>query len=282
MRSPTGVGCQIFINAAPGRNVFEINELSVAFLVIVKAIWHGNLMLHHGDSAAHKEDRLMSFVLVLLTVAIFVVVELLWRSRRNEVRVPRDLHIDVPRRALAIDRFFHPGHSWVLAGEHDAVTVGVDDFAQRFIGTVDRVDLPIPGQSINQGQVLATLHRGKRSLAHVSPISGVVVAVNDKLAGDPSIVNKSPYDRGWTVKVRPTSLQMETRNLLKGIVAERWMEAVRMELIHWFSPRPGTVLQDGGWIVESVSDLVSDHEWSRLVNDFFPISESPNDKMNNR
>lgn len=224
----------------------------------------------------------MSFVLVLLTVAIFIVLELLRRSRRKEVHAPRDLHIDVPGRTSAIERLFHPGHSWAVVGKSDEVTVGVDDFAQRFIGPVDRVGLPAPGQLVSQGQVLATLHRRRRSLAHIAPISGVVVAVNEKLTSHPSEVNTSPYDRGWTVKVRPTSLQMETRNLLKGIVAERWMEAVRVELIHWFSPRPGTVLQDGGWLVESVSDLVSDHEWNRLVNDFFPICESTNEDMNNR
>jgi hypothetical protein len=58
---------------------------------------------------------------------------------------------------------------------------------------------------------------------------------------------------------------------LKGVVAERWEEAVRAELVRWFTPRLGTVLQDGGRVIENVSDLVNDKEWERLVLEFFPV-----------
>lgn len=213
----------------------------------------------------------MSFILVLLTVAIFIALELAKSSRSKKIAVVRHLSIESPVSTSVIECYFHPGHSWALVGKSDMVTVGVDDFAQRFIGGIDAIDLPVTGRPVSQGQVLSTLRRGSRSLAQVAPVSGVVVAINEKLANRPSLLNDSPYDRGWTVKISPTSLRLELRNLLKGIVAERWMEAVRAELVHWFSPRLGTVLQDGGGLIENISDLVSDREWEQLVNEFFPL-----------
>jgi glycine cleavage system H protein len=165
-------------------------------------------------------------------------------------------------------------------GKSDVVTIGVDDLTQRCIGRIDAIDLPLVGRPVSQGQVLATLRRGSRWLASVAPITGVVVEINEKVVNRPSLINESPYDRGWVVKISPTSLRVELRNLLRGMVAERWMEAVRAELVQWFSPRMGTVLQDGGGMIDNISDLVSDREWEQLVNEFFPLVMSSRINLN--
>ncbi len=213
----------------------------------------------------------VSFILILLSIAVFIILELVRSSRK---RVGEELHAkpaEAPASVRIAERYFHPAHSWVLASKSDPVLVGVDDFAQRMIGTIESIDLPSLGQPLAQGQVLATLRRGKKALAQVAPVSGVVVAVNDKLHRRPGLVNESPYDRGWIVRLAPASLNRELRNLLKGVVAERWEEAVRAELVRWFTPRLETVLQDGGGVIDNVSDLVNDEAWERLVHEFFPV-----------
>jgi glycine cleavage system H protein len=222
----------------------------------------------------------VSFILILLTIAVFIILELVRSSRK---RVGEEQHAkpaEASASARIVERYFHPAHSWVLTSKSDAVVVGVDDFAQKMIGTIETIDLPPLGQPLTQGQVLATLRRGKKALAQVAPVSGVVVAVNDKLHRRPGLVNESPYDRGWIVKLAPASLNHDLRNLLKGSVAERWEEAVRSELVNWFAPRLGTVLQDGGGVINNVSGLVSEEEWERLVHEFFPVLASGSTHQN--
>ena len=236
--------------------------------------------LRRMRQCAASENVPMSFILLLLTVAIFIVLELAKSSNIKKATAAKTLSIESPVATSVIERYFHPGHSWALVGKSDVVTIGVDDLAQRCIGRIDAIDLPLVGRPVSQGQVLATLRRGSRSLASVAPITGVVVEINEKVVNRPSLINESPYDRGWVVKISPTSLRVELRNLLRGIVAERWMEAVRAELVHWFSPRMGTVLQDGGGLIDNISDLVSDREWEQLVNEFFPLVMSSRINLN--
>lgn len=216
----------------------------------------------------------MTFILILLTIAIFVILELIRGSRNRMDEKLQSKSTEVPPPAGVVERYFHPAHSWVLTSESDTVVVGIDDFAQRMIGTIETIELPPLGHPLTQGQVMVTLRRGGKALAQVAPVSGVVVAVNDKLQRRPGLVNESPYDRGWIVKLAPASLRRELRNLLKGVVAERWEEAVRAELVRWFAPRLGTVLQDGGGVINNVSGLVNDKDWERLVHDFFPVLAS--------
>jgi hypothetical protein len=73
------------------------------------------------------------------------------------------------------------------------------------------------------------------------------------------------------VKIAPLKLSLELHNLLKGLVAERWEEAVRNNLVHWFSTPTQPVMQDGGRVVEGVSDLLTHDEWLRFTNEFFSV-----------
>ena len=117
-------------------------------------------------------------------------------------------------------------------------------------------------------------HRDK-SLPAYAPISGTIVAVNKHLVGTPSIVNDSPLEKGWLVKIAPHNLDAELKSLFKGGTADRWQEAARAHLIHWFSPSLGPVMQDGGEIIDNVSDMTDSEEWRVLVEEFFPNSSKP-------
>ncbi len=221
----------------------------------------------------------MTFILVILTAAIIVSVELVGRSRKRQRHEIPDLITEHPTSFEVFDRYFHPGHTWAMVSGSPNVVVGVDDFSSRMIGDVSKIDLPVVGQTIHQGESLALLFHGSRNLVQVSPISGKVVDVNKKLRRNPELLNDSPLERGWIAKLLPTSLETDLRNLLKGIVADGWRDAVRTQLIQLFSPKIGTVLQDGGQLVQNLGDYFSDEEWNRLVQQFFPIV-LPNQNQN--
>lgn len=211
----------------------------------------------------------MSFILLLLTLAVFIVLELV-KSSKKRALTQRRAAPEAQVTYTIVERYYHPGHAWMVVNSPEVVTVGVDDFAQRVLGHLSGVQMPLLGTSVRQGEVYATIERGGKFLPQIAPLSGIVVDVNNKLVGRPQLVNTSPFDRGWIAKIAPANLSLEIRNLLHGAVAERWEEAVRSQLIQWFSPPLHSVLQDGGRIAENVSDLMNEQEWERFVQEFFP------------
>lgn len=224
----------------------------------------------------------MTFLLVLLTLSVAVIVELIRRMRKDRIRVGSDLVTEYPSSFDVFDRYFHPGHTWVEISDQRTMKVGIDDFSARIIGSVDKIELPAVGQEVRQGDRLTVLHHGSRELIHVAPISGRIVEINRRLGKKPGIINASPLEQGWLAKISPSNLELELRNLLKGFAADGWRDAVRSELIQVFSPNFGTVVQDGGQIVESLSDHLTDEQWLQLVRQFFPGISSNQIKNNSK
>jgi glycine cleavage system H protein len=222
----------------------------------------------------------MVIALFILMVAAFLIAEYFFFSKKISPSAQAMPSLHHPVIASTIERYFHPGHSWVLVRSSEPVVVGVNDFSQRFIGRLDGIELPREGSFLRQGEPMVTLKHGEKSLTQVAPVSGIVVEVNNLLKSNPSTVNDSPLEKGWIAKISPRDLTLELRNLLRGVIADRWQESVRSLLVHWFSPQLGTVMQDGGRIVDNVSDLVDDQEWRLLVNDFFPHCSSSVDNNN--
>ena len=211
----------------------------------------------------------MVIALFILMVVIFLTAEYFSLFKKISSRVEINSNLPLPVSAEIIERYFHRGHSWALVQSSKEVIAGVDDFSQRFIGKLDSIDLPRAGSVLRQGETMVTMKHGDKSLSSVAPVSGTVIEINSRLKDNPAIINDFPLEKGWIVKIAPYDLALELRILFKGVIADRWQEAVRAQLIHWFSPRFGTVMQDGGEIVDSVSDLVNDEEWHVLVNEFF-------------
>ena len=216
----------------------------------------------------------MVIALFIIMVAVFLIAEYFFFSKKISPSTKPALGIRPLPATSTIERYFHPGHSWVRVHSSEPVVVGINDFSQRFIGKVDAIELPREGGFLRQGEAMVTLKHGDKSLTQVAPISGVVVEVNPQLKSNPSIVNDSPFEKGWIARISPRDLTLELRNLLRGVVADRWQESVQSLLVNWFSPQLGTVMQDGGKIVDNVSDLVDSNEWRLLVNDFFPHCSS--------
>lgn len=237
------------------------------------SITHGTLISIVDAGTIEFERRViqMSFLLLLLAVVVFVTLDILRRKRSAAGKgVRHPFEISVVTEIIAC--YFHPGHTWALVSGSKTVKVGADDFSERMIGNLSSIDLPQVGKTVHQGEPLAFLHRGNRTLAQVSPITGKIVQVNERLIKSPSLLNRSPLERGWIAKILPTELDHDLRNLLKGATADGWRESVRMQLIHMFSPRIGTLMQDGGQLIENLGDQFPDDDWNRLVRDFFPIA----------
>ena len=90
-------------------------------------------------------------------------------------------------------------HEW-LKEENGVFTVGLSDFAQNSLGDIVFVNLPQPGDSVTAGEAFGDVESVKAESDVVSPVTGVVKAVNETLADDPSQVNSDPYG-AWLIQV---------------------------------------------------------------------------------
>lgn len=95
-------------------------------------------------------------------------------------------------------------HEWAQHGSDDVVTVGVTDHAQEALGEVVYVELPKIGRTLKAHETFGVVESIKAVSDLYSPIAGTVVAVNDAASGDPSLINSSPYEKGWIVKIKLT------------------------------------------------------------------------------
>jgi len=95
-------------------------------------------------------------------------------------------------------------HEW-LRIEGDTAVVGITDYAQHELGDIVYVELPAVGKKVEVKKPFGVVEAVKTVSDIFAPVSGEIVAVNEALATDASIVNKEPYGQGWMIKIRMTN-----------------------------------------------------------------------------
>ncbi|HMI31278.1 MAG TPA: glycine cleavage system protein GcvH [Candidatus Limnocylindrales bacterium] len=92
-------------------------------------------------------------------------------------------------------------HEWVrLKG--DEAEVGITDFAQGELGDVVFVELPSVGTRLAQMKSFGTIDAVKTVSDLFAPVTGEVTAVNTDLKDNPALINQSPYEKGWMIRIR--------------------------------------------------------------------------------
>ena len=99
------------------------------------------------------------------------------------------------------DLKYAKSHEWVrVAG--GIATVGITDHAQHELTDIVFVETPAAGRTVKAGEACAVVESVKTASDIYSPVSGEVVAVNDKLSATPALVNDQPYADGWFYQVK--------------------------------------------------------------------------------
>lgn len=170
---------------------------------------------------------------------------------------------------LGKDHYYHFGHTWARVEYGGRVRVGMDDFALRLLGTQDEIQLPRLGTRVEQNQHQANLFRDENQAETLSPITGVVVAVNHSLTGHEDKANTEPYGQGWFMVVQPTSLRKNLKNLLFGEESMAWMDDEAGRLSAMVADETGHPLAaTGGEIISDIYGAVPQLGWGRLVDSF--------------
>jgi len=164
--------------------------------------------------------------------------------------------------------YFHRGHAWVKIEEAPSVRIGVDDFALRLLGPLDQIETPLVGKAVRQGDPHFVLTRGEKKARVLSPLSGVVTAVNPKLREKGSLANQDPYSGGWALTLHPTHLREELRNLMIGGETEEFMDGELQELNRLVEEVASPMAADGGEWGEDLFGAMPQLGWERLTKTF--------------
>jgi glycine cleavage system H protein len=92
-------------------------------------------------------------------------------------------------------------HEWVKI-EGDVATIGITEFAQKELGDIVYVEVETIGETIDAGEVFGTVEAVKTVSDLFMPLTGEILEFNDQLESAPELVNESPYETGWMVKVK--------------------------------------------------------------------------------
>ena len=92
-------------------------------------------------------------------------------------------------------------HEWVRVEPDGAAVVGITDFAAESLGDVVFVELPEVGSALTQFEKMGEIESVKAVSDLYSPVSGTITERNDSVIDAPELVNDSPYDSGWMLRV---------------------------------------------------------------------------------
>ncbi len=164
---------------------------------------------------------------------------------------------------------FHPGHTWVVRESGDNARIGLDKFAADLVGNIDRIEVADPSRWIRQGQRLVTIHCGESSFDLLSPVEGVVMAVNDDLVKNPALATSDPYKDGWIAVLRSPDLRTNQRNLLTGPMVAPWMHYSVSRLNEACASLNPALAQDGGAPVTDALPSLDPKLRQKLIKEFF-------------
>jgi len=225
----------------------------------------------------------MVVLLFVLTVIGCITVDLYLRRREKRRAAAESPALGEPARFLPFwaahklpgGLFFHSGHTWAKLEPSGAVQVGLDGFAREVLGRVDRFELPAEGVKVRQGEPAFAARQSGKRIEFVSPVDGVVCAVNDRINADPQGAKKEPYEKGWVFAIRPSNFVQNLKKLRIGADASAWLEKEVRSFAEFLSlhravpQEVGVTLPDGGTHAEGILETMDGEILQIVIRKFF-------------
>lgn len=230
----------------------------------------------------------MVVMLVLLTIVVFVSIELAldYKSRRQESVALSSVKPEIVQEVNAaieeletVDEpdglYYNPAHTWVFLEMNGKVKVGLDQFFQRIVGKIDKIEVPKIGEDLQEDSPAVTIQsRGRRVKARI-PVAGRVEAVNETVLKDPEILLTDQYKDGWILRLKPKNFLQSSRSLILGSKAKGWLADEMRRMRDLLTEQVSTedfalqTMCDGGIPVMGISSIVDDRHWEMIKKEFF-------------
>ncbi|MDW7678924.1 MAG: glycine cleavage system protein H [bacterium] len=175
---------------------------------------------------------------------------------------------------LKLDESYHvhPGHTWVREITADLVRVGIDDMIATALGSIDEIVMPLPGEKITRGASCGQIIQFEHIFSIVSPLSGLVVSINNDLRKFPNKLVLDPINQGWILEVEPENLQRDLKYCRSGdslipwyLKEYKWFEYNLAEGFQQQAVNVGVTMTDGGEISRNLRNHLTKERYHRLV-----------------
>ena len=120
--------------------------------------------------------------------------------------------------------YYTKDFEWVKV-EGDKVRIGITDYAQHQLGDIVFIQLPDLGTSVEKETSVGEIESVKAVGDIIMPLSGQIIGINENLADSPELVNSSPFEEGWILKVKFSNYD-EVNSLLS---VNKYKELVQSE-----------------------------------------------------
>lgn len=162
---------------------------------------------------------------------------------------------------------YYSGHTWADLN-NAAVPVGVDDFARKFVGSIERIETLPVGVEVKKGQPLWRILFGDRWIVQKAPVSGRVVALNHEVLRNPETLSESPYNN-WLIKILPESLSAETAGLFNKEKFMQLTDRAISKFLGQLKPALGELYTDSGALIEGAARKIDEDKWDDVVDGLF-------------
>ncbi|MCB0753286.1 MAG: response regulator [Ignavibacteriae bacterium] len=162
--------------------------------------------------------------------------------------------------------FISKGHCWVALDQDGNARIGIDDFANKLIGTIDDINLPNLGMKINALQPLFSIKQGNRKISFRSPITGSVTKINDQLKDNLDSLEISPYENNWICTIDADNLDNEIKDLHIGNAAVSFYQE---DIEKYLEDIKELRKDDKDSLFKGEIAGLDDHNYDRIVNHFF-------------
>ncbi|MEO0276091.1 MAG: hypothetical protein ABIM60_04865 [candidate division WOR-3 bacterium] len=194
------------------------------------------------------------------------------KSKQKELILIKSMENSFKRRILPTEfniprgLFFSPNHLWLKILPCGDIQIGVDDFVQKIIGKLDKIEIKNK-KRIKKGEDLFTVYQNNKKLTFYSPIDGKISEINKEIVENPDLLKNSLYEKGWILKITPFDLQnvIIESNIDKNTYKWLLREVERLEDFlgyHNIYNKPAFLtLQDGKIKIEGLLENFDDFAW---------------------
>ncbi|MEM0362901.1 MAG: glycine cleavage system protein GcvH [Sulfolobaceae archaeon] len=130
--------------------------------------------------------------------------------------------VKVGKYIVLTDRLYTETDEWVKIIENIAI-IGITDYAQKKLRDIVGIELPQLEKEVKSGESVGVIESVKAAADIFTPLSGIIIEVNQKLLEHPEILNKDPYGEGWIFKLKIADLSEKD----KLLSPEKYIEKIR-------------------------------------------------------
>jgi glycine cleavage system H lipoate-binding protein len=169
---------------------------------------------------------------------------------------------------LAEEYYYHKGHTWARFEHGGRIKIGFDDFMVKLFGSPSNITLPALGAKLKKDQAGLAFSRADKEAEVKSPVTGTVLAINNRVQEHPEIVHDDPYNEGWLCIVEPKMPKLNLRGLYYGKDSLEWTDKESQKLLRLIGPEYQNLAAAGGEPVDDIYANFPEIGWDRLAETF--------------